>query len=275
MTIMREHLNHLRERNLRPGTIAQRRRALNRLRVHLGHPDLLAATADDLAGFLDRNITPESRATEISHLRGFYRWAVMEHRMDEDPTMRLVRPKLYRRLPRPMPEGDLRRALDEAPDRIRLMLWLAAHAGLRACEIAQLRVEHVQLDAVPPVIIVQESKGGGMSSVAMSPTLVEMARELMPRSGFLFPRMDGGAGPLPPHRVSQLVNQYLHRKHIVHTLHTARHWYGTAFYKASGRDLRATQEAMRHLSPVSTSLYTWVDPGDLSTSAARLPTLAP
>jgi integrase len=174
-----------------------------------------------------------------------------------------------------MPEGDLRRALDEAPDRIRLMLWLAAHAGLRACEIAQLRVEHVQLDAVPPVIIVQESKGGGMSSVAMSPTLVEMARELMPRSGFLFPRMDGGAGPLPPHRVSQLVNQYLHRKHIVHTLHTARHWYGTAFYKASGRDLRATQEAMRHLSPVSTSLYTWVDPGDLSTSAARLPTLAP
>lgn len=42
----------------------------------------------------------------------------------------------------------------------------------------------------------------------------------------------------------------------------SRHRFATAVYQTSGRDLRTTQELMRHATPVSTAIYTWIDPAD-------------
>lgn len=257
-----EHLRWCKLRNLRPSTIQQRRYVFGRLRrivggCPLGHTHL------ELLGFLDRGLSAEGQACELSHLRSFYRWAGAESMIPLDPTARLVRPKLPRRLPRPMPDDDLADAIDDAPDRIRLALMLAAYAGLRACEIAQLRGEHVLRGQQPPILIVAEGKGGGQSSVPLHPALVnEFAR--WPRRGPVFPRLDGTALPVKAHLVSHTVNTYLHARGVAHTLHTARHWFGTNTYRSTGRDLRATQELMRHRSPTATSIYTYVDPGGLS-----------
>ena len=195
MGMVEDHLRQLRRRNLRPSTIQQRRRALIRLgRSH----DLSRVTTEQIEDWLDRRtLQPEGRATEISHLRGFYKWAVMEGVLDRDPTLRVVRPKVARRLPRPMPEGDLAMAVEAAPLQIRAMLMLAAFAGLRACEVAGLQGEHVLLD--DRVILVAEGKGGGMSSVPLAPVLEPILRGL-PRSGLLFRLTDGW--PLDPHNVS-------------------------------------------------------------------------
>jgi len=72
--------------------------------------------------------------------------------------------------------------------------------------------------------------------------------------------------------VSRLCNDHLHSIGIPHTLHSLRHRYGTQVYRASGRDLRLTQELMRHKTPVSTALYTWVDPAEGAAVVAKLPT---
>ena len=259
-----DHLRHLRRRNLRESTITQRRRALVRLgRSH----DLTRVTTDELEVWLDgRRLGAEARATEISHLRGFFKWAVMEDRLDRDPTLKLVRPKLARRLPRPMPEGDLAMAVEAASEPVRSMLMLAAFAGLRACEIAGLCGEHLLLDDM--VILVAEGKGGGMSSVPVSPQLVPTLRRL-PESGPCFHLTDGR--PMAPHNVSHWCNRYLHDLGITHTLHSLRHRFGTVVYQASGRDLRVTQELLRHRTPVTTALYTWLSPGHLATAVANLP----
>ncbi|MDQ3403550.1 MAG: tyrosine-type recombinase/integrase [Actinomycetota bacterium] len=270
MDLIGRHLTHLTYRNLRPGTIDQRRRALRRLARHLGDRDLLTASTDDLVAFLDRPLQPEARATEISHLRGFYRWAIFDGLVRLDPTMRLVRPRLPRRLPRPMPDGDLAMALELAPERVGPILHLAAYAGLRACEISGLRGDHVLLDQDPPLLLVAEGKGGGMSSVPLAPVLVDLL-VTMPRRGWLFPRFDSQPGPTPPHRISQLANRYLHGIGVDHSLHTCRHWFGSHAYRTTGRDLRATQELLRHRSPISTAIYTFVDPGPLVHAVAALP----
>lgn len=262
-----EHLRHLRRRNLRPSTILQRRRALVRLGRRF---DLGRVTTSVIEDWLDsRSMGPEARATEISHLRGFYKWAVAEGRLERDPTLKLVRPKLARRLPRPMPEGDLAMAVEAAPEPIRSMLMLAAFAGLRACEIAALEGEHVLLSS--KVLLVAEGKGGSMSSVPIAPVLAGVLRQL-PRSGRLFHLTDGR--PMKPHNVSHWCNRYLHGLGITHTLHSLRHRFGTAVYAASGRDLRATQELLRHRSPVSTAIYTWVNPGHLADTVGRLPSIS-
>jgi integrase/recombinase XerC len=263
MGMVEDHLRHLRRRNLRASTIQQRRRALIRLARSL---DPARVTTEELEGWLeDRDLQPEGRSTEISHLRGFYRWAVMEGRLAKDPTLRLVRPKIPRRLPRPIPEGDLAMAVEAAPEPIRSMLMLAAFAGLRAIEIAGLEGEHLLIDE--GVILVAEGKGGGMSSVPIAPVLVPVLRRLPP-SGRLFRLTDGR--PMAPHNVSHWCNNYLHDMGISHTLHQLRHRFGTQVYRAT-RDLRVTQELMRHQSPVPTAGYTWVSPGNLSDAVNRLP----
>lgn len=269
------HLDDLRRRNLRHGTITQRRLALGRLRRHLGPRPLLAAGHDDLTAFTDRaSLAPESRATEISHLRGFYKWAVLEQLLDVDPTVRLVRPKVPRRMPRPMATADLAMAIQLAPDRIRPWLALAAYAGLRAIEISQLRADDLWWENDPPLLLVADGKGGQPGSVAISPDLeAELRAARLPSRGWLFPRHDGQPGHTPAHGVSHLTNAYLHSIGISSTLHQARHWFGSEAYRASGRDLRQTQELLRHRSPVSTALYTYVDPGEAAATLSRLPSL--
>lgn len=262
------HLAWCRAINLRPGTIYQRRRVLTRLGAWLDGRDLIDATRTDLAGWLtSRPILPESRATELSHLRGFYRWAVVEGLVLADPTALMRRPHLPRRLPRPMPTAVLADGLDRAPERVRLALMLAAYAGLRACEIAQLRGEHI--DRERGVIVVHEGKGGGMSTVPLHPLLADEL-DHWPARGPVWPRGDALAGHAAPHLVSAAVNRWLHRQGSLATLHQARHWFGAEAYRATGRDLRVTQELLRHRSPVSTALYTWIDPADGASAVARI-----
>lgn len=251
------YLRDLARRDLRPIYIYNQRLTLRRLVRFLDPGPLLEARSDELTAYLDsRPQTPAARGVEIAHLRGFYRWALDEELLTTDPSRRLIRPRQRRLLPRPMPETDLSRALQNPPERVGPILYLALYAGLRACEIAQLRAE----DLTGGIIVINESKGGGMSSVPLAPRLAqELARYPLPTRGWLFPRLDGRPGHLSRSRIGQLANQYLHDLGIPSTLHTLRHAFGTNVYRIS-RDLRQTQELLRHQSPSTTAGYTWIDP---------------
>lgn len=270
------HLAHLRRRNLSPGTIEQRRLALARFERFIGR-SIIDAETEEVQAFLDRPVRdgsarkPETVAAELAHLRGLFRWLVLEEHRKDDPTMRVPRPKLPRRLPRPIPENDLARVVEQAPDRVRPMLMLAAYAGLRAVEIAGLRGEDLWWSSDPPLIFIRRQKGGDEAAVPMAPVLAPVLREL-PKRGWCFPLMDGRLGVVTPHRVSQICNDHLHACGVWnHTLHSLRHRFGTQVYRLSGRDLRQTQELMRHRSPVSTAIYTQVDQGEAVAIVSALP----
>lgn len=269
MGTVRAFLDDCRMRNLQPSTVDQKRRCLARLERAWGDPLPLGTV--ELKNFLSRPMAAESRATELAHLRSFYKWAVLNSLRLDDPTLPIQRPKVHRRLPRPMPEDDLQMAVDTAPERVRLMLMLGAWAGLRAKEISGLRGEAIQWQYEPPILVVEEQKGGDTGAVPLAPVLVEELAGA-PRSGWIFPRRDGNPGPTPPWLVSRLCNDHLHSLGITHTLHSTRHRFGTQVFRNSGRDLRLTQELMRHRTPVSTAIYTWVDPAEGARVVSELPT---
>ena len=256
--IITQYLDHCERRNLRPTYIANQRTALGRLGRWLAgeHLDMLAVTTADLERYLDgRDLAPGSRATEIAYLRGFYTWALDQGLITDSPARKLVRPRQPQRLPRPMPDIDVKRALAEAPCHVAPILNLAVYAGLRACEIAQLRADDITV--APPMIRIRESKGGGESTVPIAPLLADVLHRCpLPDVGYLFPGRDGGH--LSRSRICQIANGYLRTLGIAHTLHTLRHAYGTAIYRAT-RDLRVTQELMRHRSIQSTVGYTKLD----------------
>lgn len=272
-----QHLDELRRRGRRKGTINQRRLALARLERYAAPTDLLAVTLDQLRSWVfdSRDLQPEAQATEISHARQFYAWTVDVGLLEIDPSARLHRPALPYRLPRPMSAGDLAVAIDMAPDRIRPWLLLAAYAGLRCHEIAQLRADDLWTDQEPRLIIIVDGKGGSSSSVAMREHLHdELVACDLPRRGWLFTRRDGNPGPVPPHVVSQLSNAYLHSVGITDTIHQARHWFGTEALRAAGGNVRVAQEALRHRSIASTQRYTFVAPTEVAAAVARMPVLS-
>jgi len=268
---MARYLDHLRRRNLRPTYIDAQMRTLRRVEAFL-EPEIhvVDATTEDLERYLDsHDQSAGSRATEIAHLRAYFHWAHDEGLTLDDPARRITKPKQRRALPRPIPDDKIAQALEHAPDDVAPILYLALYAGLRACEIAQLRAEDISLD--PPLIFIMESKGGGMSSVPLAPQLEQALRRYpLPRRGWLFPRLDGKPGHHSRVRIGQLANQYLHSVGVDQTLHQWRHAYGSHLQRLTG-NLRLVQELMRHQSPNSTAIYTYVNPVEQVRALARLP----
>lgn len=253
-----EHLRHLRLRNLSPASIQQRHYALVRLArwLDVDTADLLAVMPDDLDQWQHgiAHLSPQYRTSQVAQVSEFYRWAVRTRLIRESPCDELVRPQLPRAVPHPISEDDLYMAITCAPERLRLMLVLAAYAGLRAGEIARLGRRDVKESAYPPVVIVS-GKGNRERIVPLSSrVLMELRAHGLPMRGPVFPRHDGQLGHNSPARVSVLCGEYLHGLGIGESLHSLRHRFATATYQRS-RDLRTVQELMGHASPTTTAGY--------------------
>lgn len=265
-----QHLTYLRHLGRRPGSIDQRRRVLAAFGRHHQKP-LLEVGYMDLVAFVTRtegDRGADARCAEVSHLRGFYRWALDHELIQVDPSARLRRPRRARRLPRPMPDDDLRVALGAAPEPIRSWLYLAAYGGLRCCEIARLRGEDYL--RAQGVLVIREQKGGDADTISVGPALADVLASRA-SSSWWFPRWDGEDGPISPGQLQRHGNRWLHAQGIESTMHSLRHWHGTYIYRVSGRDLRLTQEVMRHRSPVSTAVYTLIEPSESASVVAKLP----
>lgn len=254
--IIEQHLAHLVRRNLRPGTIYQRKRTLYRLAQFLEPRGILAANLDQLRAFTDRGLGDEALYGEVTRITQFFRWAVREQLIDYDPTMRLERPHRPRRLPRPMPRADVERALSEAPEPLRTWFLLAVRAGLRACEIAPIRSEHV----IGGTLYIPVQKGGSSGAVPMSPGLAATIAPYFTRSGFWFPHGTEPGRHVTAAQVSKRANAWLREAGITHTLHSLRHTYGTDVYRLSGHDLLLTAELLRHMKLDTTRGYAALAP---------------
>lgn len=255
------HLTWMRLRNLRPTTLVHRRRAILRLAAALSPVHVLSATPGDLQRWQEAlRLTDRGRSNETSQVASFYRWARDQALIPTDPARDLIRPRLRRGRPRPIPESDLRFAVVHAPERIRPWLVLAGWAGLRACEIAGLERDDVCESDTPPMLVIRHGKGDRERLVPLTPYVDMTLREYgLPTRGPIFLRADGYPGPNTPGRISHLANRYLHSVGITATLHQLRHRFGTRVYQHT-HDLRLVQEIMGHSDPATTAGYAGVHP---------------
>lgn len=246
--MIEDHCRHLVRRGLATATIDSRRRRLLTFDLRCG---LATATTEQVEAFLDaKDLSAKSRYDWISHLSCFYRWAIDHELVDRDPTARVVRPRLRRRLPRPVGTGDLVTALQMAEPMMRTWLSLMAFGGLRCIEVARLEIDDVLWD---DGLLRVHGKGDKDRMVPMHPEVERTLRTLtLPTRGRLFRRPRGG--PYPAAQVSREVSEYLADLGVSATAHQLRHWFGTHVYRTS-RDLRVTQELLGHSSPTTTAAY--------------------
>lgn len=268
--IVGEHVAYMRAAGLSVTTIYYRKRTLGRLNVFLDK-SLLRATPEDLAAWVKTlDMLPESAATYISNVRSFYAWAVDHGKLRTNPARFLPMPKKGRRLPRPISEADLARAIEAADRRIRLMLVLTACAGLRSAEIAGLRWRFIYLEVDKPFMIVR-GKGNRERTIPLSPFLVaELDRYGRRPRGYLFPRIDGQPGPNNPWRISQLIGEHYRSLGILATAHNGRHRFATVALDTC-HDVRIVQELLGHASLSTTQIYTKVNPQVAAATVASMP----
>lgn len=255
------YANHQHRRNFSPITTREHRTKIRALAMGLD-ADLFDATTEDIETWLDgRGITPQTRVTYISVFATFMRWCITNGLTNNKGALGLVKPKLPRRLPRPMPDDDILAALENANPRMRCILVLAALEGLRAKEVAMLRVEDV--DWYGHKLMVEEGKGGKPRVVPLHEEAGTALRALpLPRAGWVFVKSNGDH--LSPRTISMYVSRFMRSVGSGCTLHQLRHWFGTKTYESS-RDLRLVQELMGHSSPVTTAGYAAITPGARST----------
>jgi integrase/recombinase XerC len=198
---------------------------------------------------------PESRRSYVCHIRAFYRWAKQTGIVEHDPSEILTLPRVPRHLPRPIEEDDLAVALTSARPKMRTMIVLAAWAGLRCHEIAQLDWSDVHREPDGSAFLhVRHGKGDKDRRVEIGQTVIGALQGYgMKRRGAMFLGQDGRQ--IDPKSVSRSINRFLANNGIDATAHQLRHRYGTRMFQVS-RDLRMVQEQMGHASPQTTAGYT-------------------
>jgi integrase/recombinase XerD len=127
--------------------------------------------------------------------------------------------------------------------RTRVMVMLAALAGLRVGEIAKVKGEDLDLAGRKIYVI---GKGAKRAWVPLHPLLIEVAAQ-MPQRGWWFPGNIRRPGEhIHPKSVSDILGQAMRRA-----------WYASTLLD-DGADLRTVQELLRHTSIQTTQVYTKV-----------------
>jgi integrase len=245
------YLAHLSRSGYRPRTVAARRQCLRAFAETVAG-GALAAARSDVEAFLGRPLAPESRRAYRAHLRAFYGWCAAEGLVEEDPTARVAPVRVPRAVPRPVSDDDLNLALARCDRRMRAWLLLMALAGLRCIEVANLRPVDVMHTPTGPLLHLRECKGGGQATLPAHPAIVEALGELPVRNGAWW--------ECSPGYVSKEVSLFLRAAGVNATAHRLRHWAGTTWYRASGHDLLATSQLLRHASVHTTQVYAQLDP---------------
>lgn len=258
--------DHMITAGLAESTIAMRRYQMRRVAdAHLARSPWRVSTAD-LVGWLSRQAwTPQTRKCNRATLRSFYGWGKHAGHTRRDPTTDLPKVKVAPALPRPVPEDILHDALATATGRDRLILLLAAYAGLRRSEIASLRWEHIIGDWLRVT-----GKGGRTRLVPVHPELqgalqrARLLNDLGTGSPWVFPGRIGG------HLSSDVVGRIAKRLLGVYSTHTGRHRFLTQVHTTSGGDLLLTQELAGHADPKTTRGYVAVNQARAATVVAAL-----
>lgn len=241
--------------NLSERTICERAGTIRSLMMFCGRKPLDLTPADIIAFLTRPGINNTTKATYHATIRVFSDYLVMSGQRDENPALRTPKPRRTKGVPRPITPEQLTKLLVTVNrKRTRMMIMLAAFAGLRVHEVAKVRGEDFDLSAG---LLYVTGKGSKPAVVPLHAMILAEAGGF-PERGYWFPsyaKEDPGSPHISPHGVMRSIKRVMERADIEATSHQLRHYFGTALVR-NGVDLRTVQELMRHESLATTALYT-------------------
>lgn len=225
-----------------------------------------------LAYLNHENYARRTIARRISSLRSFYKFLLREDYIAQNPFTKVRTPKLDKRLPVFLEEGEIDSLLD-LPDnsvlglRDQAVLELLYATGCRVSELAGLRLPEVDLsglyvllhgkgnkDRIVPVG--HTCKNAFLKYFAQSRTPL-MEKYHVEEHQYVFVNSRGGR--LTDRSVRRILDKYVQQLALQKNVspHTIRHTFATHLLE-HGADLRAVQELLGHASLSTTQIYTHI-----------------
>lgn len=276
--IVRAYVRYLKlERNYSPNTLEAYRHDLGHLLAycHREEKDVLQMKLEDLqhfaAGIHELGIGPTSQARILSGVRSFYRWLLLDGRIDADPTELLESPRLGEHLPEVLTTAEvdqLEASIDRSKpegQRNRAIIEVLFSCGLRVSELTHLRLSDLFLDEGYIRVM---GKGSKERLVPISNRAVHelqlwfFDRNLMTikagEEDYVFLNRRGAH--LTRTMILIMVKRQAEAAGIQKTIspHTLRHSFATALLEG-GADLRVIQAMLGHEDIGTTEIYTHID----------------
>jgi integrase/recombinase XerD len=276
-TTIDAYLDHLRvERRLAPLTIESYSRDLVALARFAEAANLAveAVSRQDLEAFvrglMSSGLSPRSTARAVASVRGFYRFLVLDRRLDGSPADDLRAPRAWPALPRFLSIDEVDRLL-AAPDvatprglRDRAMIELLYATGLRVSELMGLRAADLNLEAG---YLTCTGKGDKQRLVPLGDEAVAWVQRYLRDgrpailAGRSSPRLfvNARGGALSRVGFWKILKAHGVRAGLPRGLspHVLRHSFATHLLDR-GADLRAIQMMLGHADLSTTQIYTHV-----------------
>ena len=268
------------EDGLSANTLAAYRRDLSALADWLAQHSNKALDAvqefDLQAYFAARHALSKATSANrrLTVFKRYYRWALREHIVQVDPTLRMLAAKQTLRVPKTLSEEQVD-ALLGAPDantalglRDKAMLELLYASGLRVSELVKLKTLHVSLNEGVLRIMGKGSKErlvpfGDMARDSLL-SYMQNARGALLGAKQTDDLFVTSGGPKPGTAMSRIMFWNLIKKYAVIagitaplSPHTLRHAFATHLLN-HGADLRSVQVLLGHADISTTTIYTHV-----------------
>ncbi len=285
LALLKDYQGYLRvEKGLRPLTCEAYLSDLRTYAEFLEEHDglLLSASQKDVAGFLEHlrnhNIETRSAARKLSCLRGFYKWLLLDKRIDHDPTINIESPKAWKVLPKSLAEPEVNEMLERAamaashPQaratalRDRAILELLYAGGLRVSEVTALLTSDLHVDLRRVQVRGKGDKDRivplGDAAIQALETYLNEGRPHLARIGT--GRKGNAAREDAARMFLSLRGMPLTRQWVWHLVktsngdaspHTLRHSCATHMVE-HGADLRSVQVLLGHADISTTQIYT-------------------
>ena len=217
-----------------------------------------------LALLRNRNLKPRTLARKISAIRSFFKFLQREGYIKENPTVLLMTPKLDKRLPHFLSEQEMTTLIEcpnlaqAAGQRDRAILETLYSSGLRVSELVGLNVEHV--DFISNIVRVM-GKGKKERLVPIGDTALKAIKGYLDhrrhKSNAIFLNKNGTR--ITDRSIRNIINKYIAQTSLKMNVspHMLRHSFATHLLNR-GADLRSVQELLGHVNLSTTQIYTHV-----------------
>ncbi|MBF90270.1 MAG: integrase [Flavobacteriales bacterium] len=220
-----------------------------------------------LAQMLDYGISPRSVNRKIAAIKSFYKFLLKEEKVKEDPTIKVVPPKMSKKLPAFVEEGQMRQLLDEldfadgyAGVRDKLMIELFYSTGIRQAELIHLKIKDIDLSSNVIKVL------GKRNKQRLIPLTIELRQKIeaylklrfeLPIKDSSYLLLTNKGKKLYPTLVYRQVNHYLSQVTSLDkkSPHVLRHTFATHMLN-NGADLNAIKELLGHANLSATQVYT-------------------
>lgn len=217
-------------------------------------------------------LSANTQSRMVSGVRSFYKYLLLEDKIETDPSSLLETPKIGRKLPETLSREEVESLIDSIDlskpegERNRTILETLYSSGLRVSELVDLKISNIYFNDGFMRIFGKGSKErlvplGGIASKRISDyiKLIRVHSDIKKGAeDHVFLNRRGA--PLSRVMIFNIVKQAAIDAKITKNIspHTLRHSFATHLVEG-GADLRAVQDMLGHESITTTEIYTHLD----------------